>query len=118
MGIGELAFCTGVLLIALYRFDDDLDAVRTLVFVSLVFGNQATTYNNRERRRLWASRPSRWLVFSSTVDILLAAILSVAGIGMTAVPLVQVIGILIAAAVFALLLDLIKVPLFRRLQIR
>ena len=35
----------------------------------IVFGNQATTYNNRERRRLWSSRPSCWLIASSVADI-------------------------------------------------
>jgi hypothetical protein len=36
---------------------------------------------------------------------------------MTALPAAVVVGVLITAAVVAVLLDLIKVPLFRRLQI-
>ena len=39
----------------------DTAMLQTLVFVGIVFGNQATTYNNRARGRLRASRPSgRW----------------------------------------------------------
>jgi H+-transporting ATPase len=42
----------------------DIDRLRTLAFVIIVFGNQATTYNNRKRRRIWSSRPSLRLAAS------------------------------------------------------
>ena len=44
-----------------YRMGFGIDALRTLAFIAIVFGNQATTYTNRERRHLWSSRPSIWL---------------------------------------------------------
>ena len=53
MGIGELSFCTAILAYGKYSIGLDLETLRTLAFVLIVFGNQATTYNNRERRRLW-----------------------------------------------------------------
>jgi H+-transporting ATPase len=57
------------------RHGFEIGALRTLAFVVIVFGNQATTYANRERRRLWSSRPSFWLVkpCSSVADILIAS---------------------------------------------
>jgi H+-transporting ATPase len=82
-----------------------------------VFGNQATTYTNRERRRLWSSRPSFWLVASSVADILIAAVLAVGGIAMAPLPAVLVAAALAAAMAFAIALDFVKVPLFRRLRI-
>ena len=91
--------------------------LRTLAFVVIVFGNQATTYNNRERRHLWSSRPSFWLIVSSVGDLLIASTLAVGGIAMTPLPALMVIGILAAAAAFAVLMDLVKVPVFRRLGI-
>ena len=117
MGIGELTFCSLVILIGAYRYGFSLQSLQTLAFVTLVFGNQATTYNNRERRRLWASRPSIWLIVSSAADILIASTLAIAGIAMRPLPAADVAGVLGMAIVLALLLDLIKVPLFRRLQI-
>jgi len=117
MGIGELIFCTSLLLVGVYGFRYGLDSLRTLTFVALVFGNQATTYNNRERRRLWDSRPSKWLLLSSAADILIASSLAVLGLGMTPLPLLEVAAILGLAVGFTFLMDLIKVPLFRRLQI-
>jgi len=88
-----------------------------LAFVLIVFGNQATTYCNRERRRLWSSRPSRWVVLSSAADVLIASTLSVAGIAMKPVPVRIVAGTLVAAIAFAVLFDFVKVAAFRRLKI-
>jgi H+-transporting ATPase len=117
MGIGELIFCTSVLAFGAYRLGFDIEALRTLAFVVIVFGNQATTYTNRERRRLWSSRPSFWLAASSVADILIAAALAISGIAMAPLSALVVAGVLVGAIVFALALDLAKVPLFVRLGI-
>jgi H+-transporting ATPase len=116
-GIGELVFCTSVLAFGAYRMGYDIEALRTLAFVVIVFGNQATTYTNRERRRLWSSRPSFWLVVSSVADLAIASTLAIAGIAMTPLPALVVASTLAAAIAFSVILDLAKVPLFVRLGI-
>jgi hypothetical protein len=83
----------------------------------LVFGSQGTIYAIRERRHLWNSRPSVLLVLSSVVDIAIASTLAVVGIAMAAIPFLLVAGTLAAAALFALVLDLVKVPVFVHLGI-
>ena len=95
----------------------DIATLRTLAFVVIVFGNQATTYANRERRRLWSSRPSIWLTVSSVADLLIAATLAIGGILMKPLPIAVVLGTLAAAAVFAFVLELVKVRTFRHLKI-
>jgi H+-transporting ATPase len=117
MGLGELLYCTAILTYGKYAMRLDLDALRTLAFVAIVFGNQATMYNNRERRHLWASRPSAWVTASSGADILIAAVLSVSGIAMAPLPGSLVLGTLVGAAAFAVCFDFVKVPSFRRLSI-
>ncbi len=117
MGIGELVFCTATLAFGAYRMGFTISMLQTLAFIVIVFGNQATTYTNRERRHLWSSRPSIWLLLSSVADLLIASTLAVAGIAMTPLPARVVAGTLAAAAIFAILLDLVKVPVFRRLKI-
>ena len=117
MGVGELAFCTSVLVFGVCWMGFGIDALRTLAFIAIVFGNQATTYNNRERRRLWSSRPSNWLIASSAADISIAGILAMAGIAMTPLPAEVVAGALAGAVAFALLMDFVKVPVFHRLGI-
>jgi H+-transporting ATPase len=117
MGIAELVFCSAVLAVGKFSLDFEIGALRTLAFVVIVFGNQATTYANRARRRLWSTCPSFWLVVSSAVDILIASTLATAGIFMTPVPILVVAGTLIAAVVFAFLVDAAKGPAFGRLEI-
>jgi H+-transporting ATPase len=117
MGTGELIFCTAVLAYGKYSMGLNLDSLRSLAFVVIVFGNQATTYNNRERRRLWSSRPSHWVLISSLADLLIASTLSLAGIAMTPLPILAVLGTLAAAVAFAVVFDFVKVPAFRRLGI-
>jgi H+-transporting ATPase len=117
MGAGELIFCTSILAFGAYRMGFDIGALRTLAFVVIVFGNQATTYTNRERRHLWSSRPSAWLIVSSIADLLIASTLAIGGIAMTPLPAWMVGGTLAAAALFAVILDFVKVPAFCRLGI-
>ena len=83
----------------------------------IVFGNQATTYTNRERQHMGLAHPSLWLIASSVVDLLIASTLAACGIAMLPLP-VSVIGeTFVAAAVFAFIVDFAKVPVFRRLGI-
>ncbi len=117
MGIGELILCVCVLSFGIYRMGFNLDSLRTLAFIIIVFGNQATTYTNRERHWMWSSRPSFWIVASSICDILIALVLAVGGIGMTPLPALVVVGALAAAIVFAFVLDILKVSVFSRLKI-
>jgi H+-transporting ATPase len=117
MGTCELVFCTAVLAIGKFRLGLGIDALRTLAFVTIVFGNQATTYTNRERQRMGSARPSRWLIGSSAIDVLIASTLAICGIAMSPLPVFAVGGILVAAAVFAFIADFVKVPVFKRLGI-
>jgi H+-transporting ATPase len=117
MGMCLLAFCTGVLAVGKFGMNLRIEALRTLAFVVLVFGSQATIYAIRERRHLWCSRPSLLLAVSSVADIAIASTLAVGGIAMTPIPALLVGGTLAAAVIFAVLSDLVKVPIFVRLGI-
>jgi H+-transporting ATPase len=117
MGLGELVFCTSILAFGTYRMEFDIGALQTLAFIAIVFGNQATMYTNRERRHLWSSRPCFWVIVSSIADLLIASTLAAGGILMAPLPVWIVGGTLATAAAFAVILDLAKLPAFRRLEI-
>jgi H+-transporting ATPase len=117
MGTCLLAFCSAVLAVGKFEMGLGIDELRTLAFVALVFGSQATIYAIRQRRHLWGSRPSLWLAMSSVADILIAATLAISGIAMTPLPVLTVVEALAAALALALVLDLLKVPIFARLRI-
>ena len=69
------------------------------------------------RRSSLGSRPGRWLIASSVVDLTILGALAVNGVLMTALPLSMLAGLLVAAVAFALALDNVKVLLFRRLRV-
>jgi H+-transporting ATPase len=117
MGICQLAFCSTALAIGKFKMGLGIDELRTLAFIALVFGGQATIYAIRQRRHLWGSRPSLWLAVSSVADILIASILAVGGIAMTPLPALTVAGTLAATMALTFFLDVVKIPVFARLGI-
>jgi H+-transporting ATPase len=84
---------------------------------ALVFGGEGTLYALRERQHLWSSIPGKWVIIASIGDILIISTLAVCGLAMQSLPIAVVISVLAAAMFFTFLLDLVKVPVFRRLQV-
>jgi H+-transporting ATPase len=117
LGAALLVFCGGALAIGKFEMHFGIDALRTLSFSALVFGSQATLYAIRERRHLWGTRPSLMLVTSSIADILITSTLAIGGIAMAPLPVWVVASTLVAAVVFAFVLDTLKVLVFSRLGI-
>ena len=95
-----------------------LEELRTLCIVALVSGGQATIYAVRGRQRFWGPRPGILLLISSAGDLLIISTLAVAGIFMKPLPVGYVGLTLLAAMVFGLFLNAVKIPIFRRLKIK
>jgi len=93
----------------------DIASLRTLTVVSLVFSGQALFYVAREREHMWSSRPGRWLLVGSVVDLGLVSSAALNGILMTALPAEILAEMFGATIVFAFVLDTVKVLVFRRL---
>ena len=116
MGLCLLVFCTTILAFGHFGLRLEPTALDTLALLALVFGSQATLYAIRDRRRLW-SRPGLWLNLSSVANLLIVSTLAVAGILMTPLPMPVVAGTLAAAAGFGFVLNVVKIPVFTRLEI-
>jgi H+-transporting ATPase len=117
MGLCMLAFCLGVLAAGLFELRLGPEALQTLAFLTIVFGGQATLYAIRQRRHLWGSRPTVWMLSASAADIAIGAGLAVTGIAMTPLPVPVIAMTFGAAVVFGLVLDLFKIPVFASLGI-
>jgi H+-transporting ATPase len=117
LGTSFLAFSTAILAVGKFELHLNIDALRTLSVVGIVFGSQATTYVIRGRQHLWGLRPSIWLVLSSVADVLIISMLAALGIAMAPLPLAVIAGEFAAAIAFGLVLDVVKIPLFARLSI-
>lgn len=111
-----LAFCTAVLAFGHFSMGLSTEALSTLALVVLVFGSQTTLYAIRERRRLW-SRPGLWLNLTSVANLAIISTLAAAGILMAPLPVPVVAGTLAGAVGFGFILNLVKIQIFRRLQI-
>jgi H+-transporting ATPase len=116
LGCCDLAFCSGILAFGAFGLGLGTRALRTLSAVTLVFSGQGVFYTVRERRHLWRSRPSAWFVLSSVADVLIIAMLATRGLLMAPLPLWLVSAVLLAAALFAFVLDWLKTTVFSRLQ--
>jgi H+-transporting ATPase len=117
MGVVDLMFCVACLAVGKFAIGLDTEALRTMAVVTLVFSAQAVFYVSREREHLWSSRPGRWLVLSSIVDLSIFSALSIGGVLMSALPVTIVAGLFLAAIVLAFILDAVKLALFRHLAI-
>ncbi|MDI9847458.1 HAD-IC family P-type ATPase [Rhodoblastus sp. 17X3] len=117
LGFVDLLFCVSCLLTGKYMLGLDILALRTFTVATLVLSSQAVFYVARERRRLWSSRPGRWLILSSAIDLTLIGGLALNGVLMAPLPFAVLAGLFVAAVAFALVLDNVKLFLFRRLTV-
>jgi len=117
LGLCDLAFCVTSLVVGRVLLHFDASTLPTLAVVTLVFSGQAVFYVARERLHLWASRPSRWMIVSSVIDLGAIACLASFGILMAPISVTVIAGVALAAVGLAFLLDFTKVALFRRLAI-
>lgn len=95
-----------------------LQQLQTLVFVMLVFTGQSNVYLVRERNHLWHSRPSKWLMLSSAVDVFIVSLLATMGILMAAIPWSYVVSLLIVVLAFTFFVDSLKIRVFEFFGVR
>jgi len=86
-------------------------------FLMFVFAGQALVYVLRERGRFWSSRPSMAMMLFSLADIVVVTVIAVSGFLTPPLPISLVLGLFAATLVFALLLDQVKVAVFRHLPV-
>lgn len=105
----KLLFCVGVLAVGWYRLGFDTGQMETLTFIMFVFSAQAVLYVLRERGHMWKSRPAAIMLFFTLLDVIIISTFAVGGILMPAIPIKAVLTLLGATAVFALVMDQVKV---------
>ncbi|MBI3896148.1 MAG: plasma-membrane proton-efflux P-type ATPase [Acidobacteria bacterium] len=108
LGLCKLGFSTAVMIFAKFNLGFGPGELQTLAFVTLVFGNQAVLYALRERRRLWCSKPSNWVLAASVVDIAIGSTVILSGVLTQALPWKVLVAILMTTGGFAVLLDQVK----------
>lgn len=116
LGLGNALFCTAVIAVADFHLRWTAGhGLRTLAAVTLVFSTQAAFYVVRDRRRLWSSRPSRWVHLSAVLNVSSISLLAAYGLLMHPLHWSVIGAVLAASAFFALALDFVKSLIFVRL---
>ncbi len=118
MGLFDLAFCVGVLLVGKNYLQLDIESLRTLTLVNNVCNGQAVYYVVRERRRIWSSRPSTIVIACSIADLLIVPTLALTGTLMAPLSFRIIAGVFALAIIFAFVLDAVKAVVFRVLGMR
>jgi len=117
LALCKFLFCLGVLAVGAFRLGLNADQMQTLTFLMFVFAGQGLVYVLRERGPLWSSRPSVLMMLFSLADVAFVAALAASGVLIAPLPAYIVLSLFAASIVFALLLDQVKVALFRHLPV-
>jgi len=117
LGALKLAFSTAVLAYGTFHLALDASNLQTLALVTLVFGAQALLYVVRERRSLWSSKPSGWVIGASVLDIAIVSSLALSGTLMAPLSWRLVLTVLASAVALALVLDRLKLWLLQAFKL-
>jgi H+-transporting ATPase len=84
----------------------------------LVFTGQATVYLVRERRHFWNSVPGFWLMVASSAAVVVTSTFAALGILMASISLLLILGVLALVIICSVLLDFLKIRVFRYCDLR
>ena len=118
LALCNVMFATAVIAVGHFQLGLARAQLRTLAAVTLTFVSQATFLVVRDRRRLWSSRPSGWVLASIVANVLIMTVLATRGFLMAAVPAALVGLVLGASIVLAFVLDAVKAVMTRSLQMQ
>lgn len=102
-----------LVLIGTQVFALSFEKLQTLVLISLVFNTQFRILIVRERNHFWSSRPDSRLLWINLLTIIGFAILGCSGFLIPGLTIPQVLVILVISIVFMILIDFIKVYIFK-----
>ena len=116
--IGLLFVVQGLLVIyaAIYYFHASLVIIQGMVVLNLIINSQFRILIVRERGRFWSSIPGWELLLTVIIVIVSFSIIGIVGAALLpAMTIGEVIFILIFGAVFTIISDFVKCPIFKRL---
>jgi len=106
-----------VLYMGIAWFGLALDGVQTLMLLSLVYTGQLGIYIIRERGHFWQSWPHKYVAITLWFAIVALSLFALFGLGMTAVPMHQVLLTFAVCAAAIFLADFPKHWVYKRLGI-
>lgn len=118
MGLLQLVFSFGALFYLEKIHPIPLGQVQTIVFLIMVFTGQGVLYLVRTGGHFYSIAPSRYMLMATVGDFIVVSIMASFGILMHKIPFMYVIYLLIIGAVYLFFVDLIKIWLFKKFDVR
>lgn len=118
LALAWVSFSFAVFLIGRDGLRLDSARLETLMFLMLVFVAMSNVYLIRERRFFWRSRPGRWMIAASLINLVGVSLLAINGILMAALSPILIPALLLLTVGFMLLLDILKIWLFKWFEIQ
>jgi H+-transporting ATPase len=111
---GWLVLAFALLWLAMKVLALSVAQAQTLMFAYLIYSAQATIYLTRVRGRCWSFAPSRYVAIATLGNAIIASLLAATGVFVVAVPPIILLVTFLAVLATALVIDQLKVRLFRR----
>lgn len=103
----------GILWAAFSWFQMPVAEVQTVMFAYLIYSAQITSYLSRVQGRFWSFSPSFFFGLATMGNMAAATLLAAFGVFMTSVSILNLVGLLGVVLVAGVLLDEIKIRVFR-----
>jgi H+-transporting ATPase len=113
LAVGWLALAFALLWVALRIWNVPVLQIQSVVFAYLMYSAQATIYLTRTPNRFWSLLPSGYVASATIGNVILASVLAAEGFLMAPVPIAFLACTFVAVLAMALVLDQIKIMVFR-----
>ncbi|MGC8652216.1 MAG: plasma-membrane proton-efflux P-type ATPase [Candidatus Micrarchaeia archaeon] len=90
-----------------------IGAFQTFIFFMFVVTDKLLLYSLRNRKYIWSTKPSRWLVVSSLAGILAGALIAYYGFFVTPISLLSMLVVMALSFALILIFDLVKSIVYR-----
>ena len=124
MGVFQLIFSFGALVYYKMQGHYDMDQIATIVFLIMVFTGQGVLYLVITADYFYKSAPSKYMIIATIGDLIVVSLLALFGISfenhplIASIPLAEIIRLYVFGAVYLFLVDIIKVQIFRKYNVR
>jgi len=90
---------------------------QTVIFLMLSVSDKFTIYNIREKRFFWKSKPSMPLLATSVAGVIATILIAYFGIFMQSIGILPILVALLLGFAFMFAVDLVKIYVFKRLDV-
>jgi H+-transporting ATPase len=119
LALGAVALLLTLVFIPVGRYiEPTIGEFQTFIFFMFVVTDNLLLYSLRNRKYIWSTRPSKWLVVSSLVGISAGALIAHYGFFITPISLLSLLVVIALSFALILVFDLVKSIVYKGIGIR